>query len=243
MMVHGMIEMGSTPLKARIAGLLYLLTIVTGILAQFLGNGLVVSGDPTATAANILGHETQFRLAFVADFVMTASYIAVTGLFYEIFKPVNRSLSLIAALFSIVGCAALACSLLFYLAVPVALAGGSNFAAFQANELQALATLLLKLNARAYDVALVFFGPYCLLLGWLIFKSGFLPRVLGLLMALAGLGWVTFVWPPLSSSLSPFNSLPGLIGEGSLALWLAIRGVGGVTANNSFKPKPLRGSA
>ncbi len=85
--------------------------------------------------------------------------------------------------------------------------------------------LSLAVHALSYISPLVFFGFYCLLIGYLIFKSTFLPRFLGLLMAFAGLGWLTFLWPPLAASLSPYNFFPGIIGEGSLTLWLVVMSV------------------
>jgi hypothetical protein len=91
--------------KARIAGVFYLLTFVTGGLAVFARGGLVVNGDAAATATNILAHESLFRLGFAADLLVVACYIAVTALFYDLFKPVTRSVSLLAAFFSLVGCA------------------------------------------------------------------------------------------------------------------------------------------
>jgi Domain of unknown function (DUF4386) len=157
---------GSPLLKARIAGVLYLLTFLTGIYALLV----------------------RSRLGFAAGLIAGASYIAVTLLFYGIFKPVSRSLSLLAALISLAGI----------------IAG--------------------PLGLRSVN-PLVFFGFYCLLIGYLIFKSTFLPRILGALMAFAGLGWLTFLAPPLAKYLSPYIFLPGVIGEGALTLWLLVKGV------------------
>ncbi len=157
--------------KAKIAGVFYLLTFLTG------GFALFVRG----------------RLGFAADLIATACYIAVTLLFYDMFKPVNRSLSLLAAFVSLVGCAI----------------GGLN---------------LFHL-APFHISPLVFFGFYCLLIGYLILRSTFLPRILGALMAFGGLGWLTFLSPPLAKYLSPYILLPGILGEGVLTLWLLVVGV------------------
>ena len=157
--------------KARIAGLFYLLTFLTG------GAALFVRG----------------RLGFAAGLIAGACYIAVTLLFYDIFKPVNSSLSLLAAFFSLVGCA-----------------------------IGALSPFHL---ASSHINSLVFFGFYCLLIGYLIFRSTFLPRILGALMVFAGLGWLTFLSPPLANYLSPYVFAPGILGEGSLTLWLLVIGV------------------
>jgi hypothetical protein len=128
-----------------------------------------------------------------ANLIATAAYVAVTLIFYHLFKPVNRNLSLLAALVSLVGCTLGALTSLNLAPVPIS--------------------------------PLVFFGLYCLLIGYLILKSTFLPRILGVLMAIGGLGWLTFLSPTLAASLSPYNMGPGVIGEGALALWLVLKGV------------------
>ena len=211
--------------KARIAGLFYLLTFLTGGVALLVSGRLVVHGDAAATATNILAHEPLFRLGFAADLIAVACYIAVTGLFYNLFKPVNRSLSLLAAFFSLVGCAIGALSCLFDLAPLVVLGGAQYLSVFKVEQLQALALMFLKLHTQGYNISLVFFGFYCLLIGYLIFRSTFLPRILGALMAFAGLGWLTFLSPPLANYLYPYILAPGLLGEGSLTLWLLVIGV------------------
>jgi hypothetical protein len=169
-------KMTASPcLKARIAGVFYLLNILTGALTVvYVSRGLAKYGD-------------------VANLIATLCYIIVTLLFYEMFKPVNRSLSWLAAFFSLVGCVIGALSS-FHLAAP-------------------------KINN------LVFFGFYCLLIGYLIFRSTFLPRILGLLMAFAGLGWLTFLSSPLANSTFPYNMALGVLGEGSLTVWLLVKGL------------------
>ena len=157
--------------KARIAGVFYLLTFLTG------GFAIIVRG----------------RLGSAAGLIAGACYIAVTLLFYGIFKPVNRNLSLVAAFISLVG----------IIMGPLSL----------------LRLVPSNLNP------LVFFGFYCILIGYLIFKSTFLPRILGALMAFGGLGWLTFLSPPLANHLSPYIFFPGIIGEGALTVWLLVMGM------------------
>ena len=161
----------SPQFKARIAGVFYLLTFVMGLYALLV----------------------RSRFSFAAGLIAAACYIAVTLLFYYMFKPVNKRLSLLAALISLAGC----------VIGPVGL----------------LVHFLSRINP------LVFFGFYCLLIGYLIFRSTFLPQILGVLMAFAGLGWLTFLSSPLANYLSPYNMVPGLLGEGSLTLWLLVMGV------------------
>jgi Domain of unknown function (DUF4386) len=161
--------------RGRATGVVYLLYFLTAILGQFLfGRKLVVYG-------------------YVVNLISDALYIAVTLLFYEMFKPVNKGLSLMAALFSLVGCG--------------------------------LTVLDLFHLAPAHLSALMFFGPYCILLGYLIFRSTFLPRVLGVLMVLAGLGWLMFLLPALPHFLSVCIMGLGILAEGLLMLWLLVKGV------------------
>jgi len=96
---------------------------------------------------------------------------------------------------------------------------------FDLEQLEALALLAVRVETQAENIGIVFFGIYCVLLGYLIYKSRFLPRVIGVLMAIAGLGWLTFLYPPLSSALWPYIAIPGLLGEGSLTVWLLVKGV------------------
>jgi hypothetical protein len=211
--------------RARITGVVYLLYFLTAVFGEFLLRGLVVDGDAAATATNILAHQSLFRLGLATGLIATACYIAVTALFYGLFKPVSRSLSLLGAFFSLVGCAILAFGSLFQLA-PLVLLGGSPYLnVFKVEQLRALALMFLELNTQAGNICVVFFGVYCLLIGYLIFTSAFLPRILGGLMALAGLGWLTFLSPPLASHLSPYNLVLGFLAELLLCLWLLVMGV------------------
>jgi uncharacterized protein DUF4386 len=161
----------SPSLKVRIAGVFYLLCFVTGISALFV----------------------RGRLGLVAGLTAGACYVAVTLLFYYIFKPVSQKLSLLAAVISLMGCAMGPLSLV-------------HLVPFHIN-------------------SLVFFGFYCLLIGYLIFRSNFLPRILGVLMAFAGVGWLAFLWPSLAAHLTPYVFAPGFLGEGALTLWLLVMGV------------------
>jgi hypothetical protein len=211
--------------RARITGVVYLLYFLTAVCGEFFMRGLVVSGDAAATATNILAHESLFRLGFATGLISTACYVALTALFYDLFKPVNRSLSLLAAFFSLVGCAILAFGSVFQLAPLVVLGGGQYLSVFKVEQLRALALMFLELNAQAGNICVVFFGVYCLLIGYLIFRSTFLPRILGLPMALAGLGWLTFLSPPFANHLSPYNLVLGFLAELALMLWLLVMGV------------------
>lgn len=221
----------ATPrLRARVAGIFYLLTIVTGVFAEvFVRGALVVRDDAAATATNILSHEPLYRLGLAADFVMLACYIAVTLLLYDLFRPVGRSLSLLAGFFSLIGIAVLAVNCLNHIAPLVFLGGANSLSAFDPTQLQALALVSLRMHARGYTVSGVFFGIYCLMLGYLVFRSGFLPRVLGALMAIGGLSYLTnsfalFLSPALAARLPDIMVLGG-VAELSLCVWLTVAAV------------------
>jgi hypothetical protein len=165
----------SPRLKARIAGVFYVLNILTGAAAAILiSRNLVSYGD----AANLAA---------------TACYIVVTLLFYDLFKPVDKFVSLLAAIFSLAGCS-------------IAVLSVFHLDPFGINPLG-------------------FFGAYCLLIGYLIFNSTFLPRTLGVLMALGGLSWLTFLLPSLASAIFPYNMAPGILVETALTVWLLAVGI------------------
>jgi hypothetical protein len=138
---------------------------------------------------------------------------------------VNRTVALLAAFFSLVGCAIQALGSLFQVAPLVALEGSPYLSVFKVDQLQAVALMFIELNVQAAYIYLVFFGLFNLLIGYLIFKSTFLPRILGVLMALSGLGWLTFLSPSLANYLLTYIEVLGIIAEASLMLWLLVRGV------------------
>jgi hypothetical protein len=216
----------SPRLKARIAGVLYLLTILTGIFAQgFVSGRLVVDGDAAATATNILTHRSLFELGFTVYLIEMACQIAITALFYDLLKPAGRSISLLAAFLGLAGCVIKTFSRLFYIAPLFVLGGAHYLSVFSPEQLQALALLFLKVNDHGAAIALVFFGFYALLTGYLILRSTFLPRFLGVLSVLGGLGWLTFLNQPLGYRLFPYIAVLGILGAVALIVWLLVFGV------------------
>ncbi|MGA2354525.1 MAG: DUF4386 domain-containing protein [Terriglobales bacterium] len=211
--------------KTRITSVVYLLYFVTVMSAAFFMKGLVVSDDAAATANNILTHETLFRVGFAINVIATALYIAVTALFYQLFRPVSRSLALLAAFFSLTGCGVQAVGYVGYVA-PFTLLGGAQYlTVFKVEQLQALVLTILRLRSQAEQIGIVFFGFFDFLIGCLILRSTFLPRILGALMALAGLGWMIFLSPPLANNLAHYILPLGFIAEFLLMLWLLVKGV------------------
>lgn len=223
------LQEASPRFKARVAGVFYLLNGGTGF-AFSVRSRLVADADPAATAANILAHERLFRIALAADIVGVAAYVVVTALFYELLKPVNRSISLVAAFLSLAGCAIQVFACVFDLASLSVLTGSQHLSAFNVEQLQAAVQLLLRLHDQGFSIAIIFFGFYCILIGYLIFRSTFLPRIIGVLMSLAGLAYVTntlatFLSLPLPMHLAHVVPVLGGLGELSLMLWLLVMGV------------------
>jgi len=212
--------------EARITGALYLLTMLTGIFAQgFVSRSLVVGGDAAATATNILMHKSLFQLGFAVYLIEMACQIAMTALFYDLLKPAGSSVSLLAAFLGFAGCVIKTFSRLFFIA-PLFILGGAHYlSVFSAEQLQALALLFLKVNDHGAAIALVFFGFYALLTGYLIVRSTFLPRILGVLSIFGGLGWMSFLYQPLGYRLFPYIAALGVLGAALLILWLLVFGV------------------
>ena len=216
----------SPRLMARMTGAFYLLTIVTGIFAQgFVSGTLVVDGDAAATATNILTHKGLFQLGFAVYMIEMACQIAITSLFYDLLKPAGRSVSLLAAFLGLAGCIIKTFSRVFFIAPLFVLGGAHYLSVFTQDQLRALALLFPKVNDRGAGIALVFFGFYALLTGYLIIRSTFLPRILGVFSMFGGLGWLSFLYPPLGYSLFPYIAAFALLGAASLILWLLVFGV------------------
>ena len=212
--------------KARLAGVCQLMEALTAAFGEVIIPGkLVVASNAAATAANILGHQRLFWLGFVLSLIGVAFHIAWALLMYELLNPVNRSLSRLAAFVILVGCAIQALTSLLYLAPLLILQGGSSLSAFTPEQLQALALVFLRLNDYAFQIYLFLFGAWCLLIGFLIFRSTFLPRILGVLLAISGLGWVTYLYPPLAHRLLHIIDAASALGEIPLELWLIVMGV------------------
>jgi hypothetical protein len=193
----------------------------------FVRSKLIVSGDAAATANNIMAAEGLWRLSFAGDLIVTVCYVPITLILYVLLRPVNRNFALLAAFFSLVGCAVGGIAALGHFA-PVLLLGGSGYLkAFDLHQLQALAFLALKLYGYGSAISLVFFGFYCLFLGYLIFGANYLPKTLGVLLAIGGLGYLanTFAGFLVPAFPARIFLLPGIVAELALTVWLIVMGV------------------
>jgi hypothetical protein len=226
-MTNAEIAASSPALKARIAGIVYLINgVAYGYVDGTIHGKFIVDGNAAATAQNILANGPLLRTCFAVELISAACYVVVTLLLYDLLKPVNRSISLLAAFFSLMGCAVAILAGLFTFAPLIVMGGASYLSVFKVEQLQALALLSLNLHTVAASICMVFFGFYCLLIGYLIFRSTFMPRIIGVFMAITGLTYQLFLSPPLATYLFPYVVKPaGALGELSLLLWLIIFGV------------------
>jgi hypothetical protein len=217
--------------QARAAGTVYLLFFVTAVAGTVLAGQAGVSqvGATPADAARIartyLAHQALFEIGFALTLLSTACYLAVTGLLYRLLRPVSGNLVLVAALFSVMGQALQVVGTVLQPAPLVLLGPNSYLAVFGTNQLQSLALLLLNVSARFGNAGLVFDGLWLIVLGYLIFRSKFLPRALGVLIVLAGLGWETYLVPPMVSHVQVPVEVLGFVAEAALMIWLLVVGL------------------
>jgi Domain of unknown function (DUF4386) len=217
---------------ARIGGILYLFIIVAaGFGELFVRGNLIVWGDAAATANNILGSETLFRVGLAGEMLTCVCDVALAMILYVLLKPVSRNLALLAAFFRVVFVGIYGVTKLFEIAALVALGDAGHLKAFDPQQLHDMAYILLKVHSYGYGVSFLFFGFCCVLFGYLIRNSGYLPRIIGVLLVVGGLGYIVFslaqmLAPAFAARfLFPWIILPAFLGELGLALWLTVKGV------------------
>jgi hypothetical protein len=224
--VTNLIAETSPSTRGRILAALYLFVIIAGITAQlFISDSLVVRNDAATTAANILANKSLYRLAFTIFMLEMAAQVAVSVLFYDLLKPVNRSVARLSAIFGLTASGIKTMARVFFYAPLIVLSGAPYLSVIEPSQLEALAFVFLRINSQGAAIALIFFGFETLLRGWLLFNSGFLPRFLGVFSMIGGLGWLTFLWPPLGSQAFMAVALFAIVGVIATTGWLFIRGV------------------
>jgi hypothetical protein len=221
----------SPQLYARIGGVLYLIIIVIGLFDEAsVRDRLIVSGDAAATAANIMSHESLWRFHIAAELFLLICAVALLLIFFVLLRPVSRDLALLAVFFNLVSIGLEATTTMYLLEALFPLGTAAYLKAFAPQQLYAMASLSLKAHGYGFGVSLIFFGCFCLITGYLIFRSGYLPKAIGVLMQIAGLCYLTnslalVLSPALAGRLFPAVLVPAFIGEASLCLWLLVKGV------------------
>ena len=216
---------------ARIAGLLYLIVIATGLFAEiFVRQAFKVSGDALTTANNIQSSEMLFRLGVVADIVNFICGLPCVLIIYYLFKRINKYLLQLALIFVIIQTAIIAVNLLNQTSPLLILGNNVYLKSFQPNQLATLSQLSLNIQGVGYAIGLVFFGFYCLLVGYVIFKSKMVPKSLGILYIISGTGYLINSFTMLLSKgfanpIFSYVAIPIFIGELSFCLWLLIKGI------------------
>jgi hypothetical protein len=222
---------GTSPRRlARMAGALYLINIVGGAFAIGIVQARLFTPDPAVTARNIQTHELLYRSGLAAHIVVTVTNVGLALIFYELFKVVNRRLALLAAFFILVATAIEAAGLVNQF-TPLILLNTETYAnALPAAQLHALASLPWALADASYAIYTVFFGLDILCLAYLVLQSRFLPRTIGVLLAIDGLAYLIYSFtqilaPGFAAVLVPWIQLPAPLAEGALSLWLLVLGV------------------
>lgn len=216
---------------SRIAGFCYLVVIATGLFSEvFVRQALKVSSDALATAQNIQANEMLFRWGFVADLLNFVVGIPAILIIYHFFKKSNRILLQIALALVIIQTAIIAVNLLNQITPLLLLGNDTYLTTFQPGQLATLSLLYLNIQSLGYGIGLVFFGFYCIIIGFVIYKTIAMPRIIGLLYSLAGLcylinSFTMFLSKGFANPMFLYLALPIFIGELSVCLWLLIKGI------------------
>ena len=216
---------------ARAGGFLYVLITIGALFAEaFVRGRLVVRGDASATAASILGSETLFRVGLATEVLVLVADVMVALILYALLEPVNRHLALLAAFLRLTYASANGAFRLLHLGGVVVLSGDEFLKSFGLEQLHTLSYLSMRLQGLGYGISLVFFAFHCAVLGYLVYRSGYLPRVLGVLLTIAGAAYLVnsvgfVVAPEFARTLYPWILLPAAPAEWGLALWLLVKGV------------------
>jgi len=222
----------SPQVYARTGGLAYLIIIVAGVMGEiFIRSKIIVPDNPIATTQNISASPLLWRIGLFGDLVMHVFDLVVGIVYYTLLKRVNKSLALLSLLFGLIQTAVLVANKMNLMIPLFLLDDASYLKAFNPQQLQALSYLSIKAHEYGFGFGLIFFGFECLIDGYLIFKSEFLPRILGIMIFIAGICYLTNSFllifsPRLEGSLFPILLGPLVfIGEFSMCLWLLVKGV------------------
>ena len=214
---------------ARMAGLFYLFYIITTASAAVVRSRIIVFGDAAATANNIMGSEFLFRIGFITQLVSAVFFLIAAWALYTLLKPVNKNLALLFLLLNLGGVAVECTNMLNLFAALPFLSGANYLNVFQTGQLQAMAMSFLNLYQNGFMIAQIFYGTWLLPLGYLVYKSHFLPKFLGIVLILDFFCWTSyffqfFLFPNYGILILPASAV-GFIAEFSISLWLLIKGV------------------
>jgi hypothetical protein len=216
---------------ARLAGLLLLIVaVISAFSIIYVPSTLIVPGDATATADNVRASGTLFSLGIVSDSLIFLTEIGLAVLLYVLFRPVSRTLSLVAAFARLAMGVVMGVNLLPYFIVLLLVGGAGYLTVFEPAQSDALALLFLNAHQDVVYIWQLFFGLHLAVLGWLIFKSGYFPRILGVVMVVAALGYLTdaygnMLYPNYDATFGWIVGVTAVLGELPFFLWLLIRGV------------------
>ncbi len=221
--------MNSMKKTARIAGSLYFIYIVATIFADTSRTKLFEFGNAKATANNILASEGLFRIGFMSDVLAGVLFLLTAWALYVLLKPVNENIALLFVLLNMGGVAVQCLNMLNLFSAMLLLSGANYLKVFQADQLQALAMLFIDLHKNGFMIAQLFYGAWLFPLGYLVFKSGYLPKILGIILMIECFGWLMYPFQfflfPAYEVISYLSYAIGFIGEFSLTFWLLIKGV------------------
>jgi hypothetical protein len=215
--------------NARVAGFLYLIFMITLVFATSVRSKLIIFGDAAATTNQIMASEWLFRIGFMSELVSTVFFLLSAWALYTLLKPVNKNIALLFVLLNLGGVAIQCIDLLNQFAALLLLSDADYLKVFQADQLQALAMLFLNLSKNGFMIAQIFYGAWLFPLGYLVFRSGFLPKILGILLIIDCFGLLIwffqfFLFPGYEVVTYPVF-VASFIAEFSLSLWLSIKGV------------------
>lgn len=218
-------------LYARTGGLLYLIMIILGIIQEVVIRGkIVVAGDAAATAANLRSMEMLWRWGIVIELLMIIITVCLGLILYVLTKPVSRNLALLTAFFNMLAIGIEAAYSLHLVEALYPLGNSTYLNAFTPEQLNAMANHSIKTQSSGFAIALLLFSPFFFITGYLIYKSAYLPKWLGVLYIIPGFSYmlsslILILAPSFGSKYYFFIAGPALIGELSLSLWLLIKGL------------------
>ena len=215
---------------ARLAGLFWLIVIAVSVVAIVASPTITLRGTPTETAASVMSAEGSYRLGFALLLFGGICYLGVTALLYQVLKPVSGSVALFGALASLAGITIGAASGVHELGALALLHDAGNVTSGVASQMQTIAQASLREDPLEFRIGMVYFGCHVASIGYLILRSNFIPKIIGAILVAGGSSYfiasfTTFLSPELGARLTPFVIPIALLGEGSITVWLLVKGV------------------